>query len=285
MGACDDAGELRERAKAALRAVLEGRELTNPASRGGMRSISPNAILAFCVMGVLVAVALAGGADMTSDAEWRNRLGVALAFVTLSAAAIAGVLEEQRTALVQAAAADSLGRLADPLAAAGLVRALTNTNLSLANAAEAALPACLEAVREEHYDTQPPEATRTLCEELQYSSHGQALRILRALERAGDGSGLWPLRRLVEDPLTRTRWQALGRLQGSDGSVFAAASRVLDVLEKRREQEAAGAHLLRPATSPDRTGDQLVRPASSVSSVPEEQLLRPSAGDGGPGDG
>ncbi len=170
----------------------------------------------------------------------------------------------ERVRLSVCEAARSLGRLRDPLSAGLLASAAAQGSGPLAEVACEALPEVLKAIRHDHYTLLPREATPALCCAAERTDENLAVQILDALGRAGSGAAAGPVRRMANaSPSERVRKQA---------------ALVLPILEERLRQETSAARLLRPAEAPGAPRDILLRPASSATSVPEEQLLRPSSG-------
>jgi hypothetical protein len=86
------------------------------------------------------------------------------------------------------------------------------------------------------------------------------LAALTALERAGDGRAVAPVKLLCHESV---REPIRGR-----------ALNVLPILQERQDRERASGMLLRGAEAPVATPDQLVRPVDAESFTPSEQLLR-----------
>ncbi len=157
----------------------------------------------------------------------------------------------------------SIGLISDPSACAALAANEKHPYATVREAAQAALDSCIAAIRASHYGNLPPEVIPTLCKLLKTAGPDRKLAILQALAYAGDGRAVEAVRPLTEDPLSdRIRDLAL---------------RVLPILEARKVQETAAATLLRPSSLQDEPSQVLLRPASGVGAVPEEQLLRPAA--------
>ncbi len=195
-------------------------------------------------------------------------LGASIALYLLLIAPVviaSGVAEDKWISLAQAAAARSLGHLADPLAARLVAKAIRGPWVEVRQAAEYALPSVLAAMQPEHYGMLPPEATTTLCQLMWESSPEQAGRILDALGRAGAGAAAESVRRFAAQSLSNENRKA--------------AERILPVLEERLRNETATARLLRPAESPENPAEVLLRPVGSATAVPEEQLLRAAAAE------
>ncbi len=161
-----------------------------------------------------------------------------------------------------ATGAQSLGLIADPRAI-GPLDLFRHCGASVREPAQTSLDSCINAIRASHYGNLPPEVIPVLCKLLKTAGPDRKLAILQALAYAGDGRAVEAVRPLTEDPLSdRIRDLAL---------------RVLPILEARKVQETAAATLLRPSSLQDEPSTVLLRPASGVASVPDEQLLRPAA--------
>ncbi len=275
LGRCRLSAEQREDTVSALRTLLAADSYYYDSERNA-RAVSRALSVSMMVAAPTAAVLLSYLDGLTTIGflfDWATAF--AMGSVALGAILFPPILVYSRVrdavelsrCIVEAAAA--LGILADPLAVGLLAKAHMQGSRHVSKASQAALPACLDAVREEHYGLLPPDATDALCELLDRSDEEQTLQILTALELAGTGAAVERVRRLAE--------------RSSVHSIQAKAAAIVPILEERLENETAAARLLRPAKPPGEDGEMLLRPASSATAVPEEQLLRPSKGPYGSG--
>ncbi len=256
LGSCELPTEKRDCATSELRRLLTRQQAPN-------RDLPADAImgvLSAIVMFIVGAIALF--ATILIFYQFGIPLFLFMLLVLASPLIAIRILKASRNTLAQAAAARSLGNLADPISVGILATTMMSSGLELRAAAADALWKNLSAVLPEHYGVLPPDATTSLCAALGSSITLDAA-ILKALGNAGTGAAVDRVRRLASESYA--------------SSTRKIAQEVLPILEERLRQETSAARLLRPAESPRAAENVLLRPASSATAVPEEQLLRPSS--------
>ncbi len=200
--------------------------------------------------------------------DWLAGVGIAFFVLVLPILMFSNSREDFNLRDSVAEAVMSLGKLADPYAVGILARMhkrkcnVVRVTLNEVWEARQSLLSALTAVHSEHYGLLPRDATLSLCDVLSDEDEELALPTLEALGRAGTGAAVQPVRRLAEDSKSE--------------AIRSSAATVLPILEERLRIETGAARLLRPADSPEVPAEVLLRPASSATGVPEEQLLRPS---------
>ncbi len=290
LGECHLTPEQWERATSALRSLVSDRAYLDKRGRF-RRGVVRWQFFTWTVLAAVAALAhtlLNSGASSNSWIleVFTATFGVSMLFM-LPGLLMSAAREDSTLRQTIEEAIASLGKLADPLSVGVLARLQTGRYGTIAmkapqaEAAKLALPAALDAVREEHYGLLPADATPALCEALVGAGHNHTMRILRALQAAGTGRGAEPLRRLIADPSQRVDWESAPELLVGSESALSYAEAVLPLLEERFRNETAASRLLRPASQPGEASEILLRPAGSATSVPEEQLLRPSSREDG----
>ncbi len=261
--------EWKEATAHALRRVVDGREFVDRRGRI-IRALKCNLAVAAVLSGafILFLVSLIPSIGLPPPlfylvGGWIIGTALLWMLVLVPGLLVSEDFELSRLAESRASAARSLGRLADPLASAVLARAATDARREVRQAAAVALPHALAAIGHEHLGALPPETTTNLCALLGRNNSALEVLVLDALECAGTGAAAEPVRRLAS--------------RSKSGSIRDAAARVLPILDERLRQETSATRLLRPAGSPNASSDVLLRPASSATAVPEEQLLRPTS--------
>ncbi len=286
---CDMSEEAREDALEALRVLVIG--------KGFFCNLEW--IELSVARGVLVAAAIIAPLKLASVSFWPEELGGAMgALLVWTATVVIGSLlaaplaalpmlvysrirESANLYYAMAEAARTLGRLSDPLSVGLLARAASHRNVPFAQAAREALPSALAAVRQEHYAQLPLDATPAMCELLYSPDRQDAIPVLYALGRAGDGRAAGPVRWLIDSARTQLVLGHDAAAREVEQAVVSAGESVLPILEERLRLETDSARLLRPASPESDESLVLLRPAGAANAVPEEQLLRPSAGPNG----
>ncbi len=299
LGECRLSGELKDRASEALRRVMKGGEFQGPDGRliqplsGNTPVMKPVAAILLLLFVTLLSATLAALGTFPYSEGSSDEGGETVAFVILFGVLwVAFMVPVIRTFTavqasyaknIQAVTARSLGKLEDPLAVGLLAEAQCHRDKDVSDAACEALPPCLAAVREEHYGLLPPDAVPSLGWLMYRVDRPQAIPILEALGRAGDGRAAEDVGQLMA---ALPASAAVGQVRSTamyekELEVLEVVKRVLPILKERLKQETSAARLLRPAEAPGAPRDILLRPAGAASAVPEEQLLRPSVGPDG----
>jgi hypothetical protein len=166
-------------------------------------------------------------------------------------------IDKSRSDKIRSEAAALLGRIGNVDSVIALAKASREAGVQ--EASSIALLELLPAVHEDHY----PEVSRLLTPALvgtfSYTSSRLLREVLDALARAGNGSAVTPVERLLK--------------VSTSAKTKEAANRALVQLRARLEAEQNAERLLRPTSAP---GENLLRPATH-SETPQEQLLRPAA--------
>jgi hypothetical protein len=225
-----------------------------------------------CVRWVSTVLALAGGlallttlGDNIDASAWLyNVLVAAFAMAILSTLffmpAASLVADDRRVNRVRAEAAWSLGLLRQAESVDALA-AVVGPLSGLRRPALTSLLAILPLLTPEHYGQLKTPTVPNLCQHvLTQADDDLVLAALTALERAGDGRAVAPVKLLCHESV---REPIRGR-----------ALNVLPILQERQDRERASGMLLRGAEAPVATPDQLVRPVDAESFTPSEQLLR-----------
>lgn len=183
--------------------------------------------------------------------------------------------DASRARLLRIRAVSTLERLRVPESVGILAKAYARMEPEIRKAAEPALLAVLPTLMPEHYGRMDAEVVPHMCHALLFAATGAraygslASSLLQALERMGDGRAVQAVEQVAK--------------KGTGTNLRAEAARILPILRARQEQENAHGTLLRGASSPAVSADQLLRAASDTGVTAADQLLRPTA-DSRPGE-
>ncbi len=174
--------------------------------------------------------------------------------------------------LLRRVAAQSLGRLEMPEAAAALAAATNDYPMmdssvgwrKVRRIARENLPRVLATLRPEHYLQLDPAIVPNLTLLTNDRDENLALLALDALGKVGDGRAVLPVQRIAEKHSSPRRREI--------------AHAILPLLYYRQQQENSYTHLLRASDAPVGP-DTLLRAASGPSDAAPETLLRPSSFD------
>ncbi|HLJ55198.1 MAG TPA: hypothetical protein VKT77_09160 [Chthonomonadaceae bacterium] len=164
-------------------------------------------------------------------------LGSLASVLTIPMCVIYGRLTSDHAELIQAAAAESLGRLRVVESIGPLADRLFDPSASIRDAAAFALMEILPNLSDAECAAIDSEAISRLGDALCHPNTLLVYKILEALNRIGGGRSLPAVERLSREGRTR-------RLQD-------AARQVATVLEERRRREREAMHLMRPTATDD----------------------------------
>ena len=142
---------------------------------------------------------------------------------------------------LQAASAESLGRLHVIESIGPLARKLFEPSMTVREAAAFALMQILPRLNESDFGAMDQQTVALLAEALNHPNTLLVFKILEALEKVGTGSALPSVERVVSEGKTR-------RLQET-------ARHVASILEARRRREHEARHLMRPTSGPEQSAD------------------------------
>jgi hypothetical protein len=178
--------------------------------------------------------------------------------------------DAERRNSIRAAAVRSLGRLGMPHAIATVAAALYDSGMrrrpgrmQVRHAAEEALPALAQSLREEDRASAGPEADAILCKALGHPDDVVVFHAMHALGFLGSERAL----KMLQNTARRGRSPAIRE------AARRSAAQLREVLVRAHAAET----LLRPAHAPDADPHVLLRPAEDAGSTDPALLLRPSA--------
>jgi hypothetical protein len=174
-------------------------------------------------------------------------------------------VERDRLRAVRAVATRALGNFGT---ASSLSVALINASdhgACVSTAALDVLPRILDRVAAGTPQSFPADEARRLCKLLNSDREQLVISILNALGRAGGGSAVLPVERLVK--------------KGSTEAVRRLAEETLPILQERLRAEQAPAVLLRASQPPAADSTELLRAARAEPQVDPNTLLRPGMSD------
>jgi hypothetical protein len=184
---------------------------------------------------------------------------VCLVFVPVFNRAAVSEREELVIAALQA-----LGALEDKRGLPAVTELAANAGARTGRAALLTLQTLAPLVTAEDEERFPAQARGQLARALTVAmSSGMpdaGAEIVRALEHVGDGQAATVVERAAQ--------------RGATERLRQEAARVLPKLRARKQRERISAHLLRAATAPEDTADELLRPTEDETGVSPDELLR-----------
>jgi hypothetical protein len=181
------------------------------------------------------------------------------------------LLRSNRDTEERIASLATLERLPDPRSASVLTTWACHASSEIRGAAERALLTVLPTLTTTHYGQLAAHVVPDLCRILNgdrrsypVASEALILATLDALEKIGDGRALSPVQRIAV---------------ANFPSCQRKAQSILPILQERQERERHSGMLLRAASAPETTPEELLRPATEATATASEQLLRPSFSD------
>ncbi len=171
---------------------------------------------------------------------------------------ISPILDKLQSHKMHSAAAEALGHIGNASSVLPLAIAARETTLEFAT--HPALEKLLPLIQPGHYPDVSKDLTPALTRLLTEAEGNLVLELLKALQRAGNGSAVEPIERLL-----------ISSRYNENSAIREAMDHALVVLRDRREKEQNAERLLRPSDAP---GENLLRPAGAVT-TPDDELLRP----------
>jgi hypothetical protein len=168
-------------------------------------------------------------------------MGSLASVLTIPLCLVYGRLTNSHSDLLQAASAESLGRLHVVESIGPLAQKLFEPSVTVREAAAFALMQILPRLTDADCGSLDQHAINRLADALNHPNALLVFKILEALEKVGTGSALPAVERLSREGKTR-------QLQET-------ARRVSIVLEERQRREREARHLMRPTAGPDYTTD------------------------------
>jgi hypothetical protein len=184
-----------------------------------------------------------------------------------------------------------LDHLQEPLSIGALATAACSSHLEVSAEAKRVLANLLPDLTIEHYGQLPSTTVPHLCDLIEgkpplftHPAPWMVQIVLDALEKIGDSRAIPTVRNIAEGHYfashvcTATGDEANREIQRIR-SCERKAQRILPILLERYERERHSGMLLRAASPPETTPEELLRPAAEATATAPEQLLRASATD------